>query len=97
MTDTFDELRIIAKDAAGLSSTDRGIIRNAADEMEQVYRALSKTQSDLIETQRHEIAVGERLLAAMKREHELLAELSRRHPPFEFPAVSPGGIKVTWK
>lgn len=41
--DTFDVLRIIAKDARGLPSSDREVIRSAADELEQVYRALHAT------------------------------------------------------
>lgn len=74
-SDSFDELRIIAKDAVSLPQKDRDIIRSAADEIEGLYRLLSQTQAQLIETQRHEIAVGERLLAAMKREQELVAAL----------------------
>jgi len=76
MSDSFDVLRIIAKDAQGLPQKDRDIINSAADEIEQLYRMLSQTQAQLIETQRHEIAVGERLLVAMKREQELLARIN---------------------
>lgn len=92
-SDSFDELRIIAKDACGLDGNDRDIIRLAADEIEQLYHLLSQTQAQLIETQRHEIAVGERLLAAMKREQELVAAL--KAPKFDAPQLM-GSMSSGW-
>src|SRR5262249_42941903 len=64
MTDTFDELRIIAKDGGRLSTTDRDVIRRAADELQQVSRLLVSTQAALIEAQQRQIATNERLLQA---------------------------------
>lgn len=64
--DTFDVLRIIAKDARGLPPSDREVIRSAADELEQVYRALHATQLELLESQARRIATNEQLIEARK-------------------------------
>lgn len=53
-----DELRIIAKDAV-LSAQDRATLDGAADALEQVQKQLIATQSALLESQRHRIALTE--------------------------------------
>lgn len=66
-SDTFDELRIIAKDARGLASDDRAVIVRAADELEHAWRTLVATQAQLIEQQHRRIAVNEQLITARQR------------------------------
>jgi hypothetical protein len=65
-SNTFDVVRIIAKDARGLDSADRESLRRAADELEQAQRLLILTQVALIEAQQRQIATGERLLELRK-------------------------------
>jgi hypothetical protein len=62
MSDIFDELRIIAKDARGLPTTDREVLVRAADELENAYRMLVSTQACLIESQARQIALNDALL-----------------------------------
>jgi hypothetical protein len=66
MSDTFEELRIIATERGALSSHDRNLLRIAADEMETVYKVLMATQGKLIESQQQRIALNERLLEAKR-------------------------------
>lgn len=65
MSDTQDELRIIAKDAH-LDTTDRAVLDRAAAELEWFQRALIQTQAALIEAQQRQIATNEQLLAARR-------------------------------
>jgi hypothetical protein len=67
MNDTFDELRIIAKDGGRLDPTDRAVIARGADELETVYRLLISTQAALIEAQQRQIATNERLIELTRR------------------------------
>lgn len=93
-TDTFDHLRIIAKDARGLDAFDRDAIKGAADEMEYLYRLLSETQAQLIESQAHRIALNEQLLATRHREAELMTKL-KMHAPTLRMTMSTGWLKIT--
>lgn len=65
MTDTQDELRIIAKDAP-LASTDRAVLARAAEELDLLQRQLILTNAALIESQQRQIATNEQLIAARK-------------------------------
>lgn len=85
MTDTFDELRIIAKDCTGLKGNDRAVIARAADEMEQTLRVLIATNAALIESQQRRIALNDQLLD-MKRSNKTFPR---------FPAISTGWMPVT--
>lgn len=83
MTDTFDELRIIASDSRGLNAADRERLKCAAEEMEWLHQMLVDTQQALIVSQQHRIALNERLLDYAKRE------------PNVFPKLSSGWMAVT--
>lgn len=63
---TFDELRIIAKDAP-LKSDDREVLRRAANELEEALRFILVQNAYVIETQQHFLAVNDQLLAARKQ------------------------------
>jgi hypothetical protein len=65
MIDATDELRIIAGEPM-ISAVDRKRLAEIADEFEAVYKKLIATQADLIESQRHRIALNERLIEARK-------------------------------
>lgn len=65
MTDTPEELRIIAKDAQ-LPQSDRQVLNTAADEIEDLQRRLIQTNVMLIESQQRQIATNEQLIAARK-------------------------------
>lgn len=79
-SNTFDELRIIAKDAQHLSAIDRDAISRGADELESILRAFFVQGMQLIEMQQRLIAVNERLL---QRDADMMA---LRHP--KFPSLS---------
>jgi hypothetical protein len=65
-SNSFDVLRIIAKDTRGLGSAERESIRQAADELEDAQRRLIKVYFDLQQTQQQLIAVNEQLIEARK-------------------------------
>lgn len=65
MSDTQEELRIIAKDAP-LAANDRAVLTRAAEELELLQRHLILTNAALIESQQRQIATNEQLLAARK-------------------------------
>lgn len=65
-SNTFDLVRIIAKDTKGLPESDRDILRSAADELETAYRALISAHQQLSESQQRQIATNEQLIAARK-------------------------------
>lgn len=71
MTDTFEELRIIAKDYRGFDKHDRELLEHAADELESVYRRLIATQDALIESNGKRIALNDRLLEIKRAEHSV--------------------------
>ena len=62
MSDTLDELRIIASDGGTLSKADCAVLNRAADELENAYRMLISTQAALIESQARRLALRERVL-----------------------------------
>lgn len=68
MSDTFDELRIIATEANGLPQADRAIIAQAAEEYENLQRTLIATSAALIESQARQIAMNDRLIEIKRRE-----------------------------
>lgn len=68
MSDTFEELRIIAKDARGMDKIDRDVLRRAADELEDYAKQLVETQARLIESQDRHIALNERLISVKMKE-----------------------------
>lgn len=68
MSDTFEELRIIAKDARGMDKIDRDVLRRAADELEDTWRKLAATQADLIESQAKRIALTEQIISFNMKE-----------------------------
>lgn len=65
-SNSFDMLRIIAGEANKLSPNDRGVVRQAADELEHAQRSLIMLHAQLIETQQRLIAVNEQLIEARK-------------------------------
>lgn len=65
MSETQEVLRIIAKDAR-LESADRVVIQCAADELDQLQRALIVTNTALIESQQRQIATNEQLIEARR-------------------------------
>lgn len=62
MSDTFEQLRIIASDGGRLDTADRVLIAHAADELENVCRLLLVMQAELIESQQRRLALNERLI-----------------------------------
>jgi len=66
--DTFDVLRIIAKDARGLPSADRETIRTAADELEICRQMIIGLQTALIESNQRRIATNDQLIESRARE-----------------------------
>lgn len=65
MSDTADELRLVAKEAR-LDGYDRAIVARAADELDEVQRQLLTTQQALIESQGQRIATNERFLELLR-------------------------------
>ena len=65
-SNSFDDLRIIAKDGGRLDAPKRELIASAADELETAYKALIQLHAQLNETQRSLIAVNEQLIEARK-------------------------------
>lgn len=70
MTDSAEELRIIAKDGGRLTKLDRDTIAGAAEELDDMRRHLAAMERALTEVQ------GER-----DAKVERLAELSKPAPP----------------
>ncbi len=66
MSETCEEVRIIAKDARGISPGDRATILRMADELESAQRLLGQTQAWLLESQQHRIALVERVAELKK-------------------------------
>lgn len=66
MTDTFEELRILAKDGGRLTALDRELLARAADELEYACRELIASQQAVIESQQQRIATTERLIELQK-------------------------------
>lgn len=64
-TDSFDELRIVAKDAV-LSVSDRDVLFRAADELKMLTKMLIATSNALIESQQMRLATNEQLIEARK-------------------------------
>jgi hypothetical protein len=91
-SDGFDNLRIIAKDAAGLSAEDRRNIRAAADELENAQRAHLLTYAQLIETQAQLAASNEMLLETAQK---LLQTKKPVFPLFPKLQMSSGWVRVT--
>jgi hypothetical protein len=81
---TFDDLRIIAKDCKGLSDADKEIIASAADELEASLRGHLETCTKLVKTQARLIAVNDRLLDVTA---DLIEARKLRNMPF--PNVTP--------
>lgn len=70
---THDELCIIAKDAAHLSSSDREILRRAANELEILHHALIMSTTELIEARQKHIATNDQLIAERRHIAALIA------------------------
>jgi hypothetical protein len=83
-TDMFEELRIIAKDAHGLSSADREVIRHGADELEYCLKLLIATMAELDESNARRIAINEQLIEA-------------RRPPAPAPKLLSLSISTGWR
>ena len=82
-SNAFDDLRIIARDRKGLSSTDKMLLEAAANELETAHRAHLITHIQLIETQQRLIAVNDQLIAARRD----IARLQQTAKPV-FPSLS---------
>lgn len=65
-TNSFDLLRIIAKDESRLGKEDREALRTAADELEAAQRSLILATNELIETRNRLIAVNDQMIAMRK-------------------------------
>lgn len=61
MTDTADELRIIARDGGRLDIADRAKIAHAADELENILNFSMKVQAELVDANNHRIALKDKL------------------------------------
>lgn len=59
----FDDLRIIARDQKSLTSQERQLIKDAADELETSQKTLIQIYSQLVETQQKLIAVNDQMIA----------------------------------
>lgn len=59
--DTFDLLRIIARDGGRLDMADRATIANAADELETALNYNVKLHQAALETNAEKIAIAEQL------------------------------------
>lgn len=66
-SNSYDELRIIAKDEKRLSRSDRDCLIDAAENIERLQGALIETSKKLIETEQKLSAVNDQLADANKK------------------------------
>lgn len=86
MTDTAEELRIIAKDA-DLSKADRETLVAAARELDDLHQRLTATTIALDESQGHRIAMDERYRQLKRAASGHLPVVARHQRPLAFPAM----------
>jgi hypothetical protein len=97
MTDTADNLRIIATETGRLSASDRAAIASAAEELEMAILARLQSDVKVLELNAQRIALNDRLKET-RRQIDALSALPRAAPSPLSPdlpwSMSTGPIKT---